>query len=208
MISQIGKQILHRQNPYSIVFFSKICPKILPFNTPNQNRNLESNNFKMTSVKVQRSPSVYELQWHKRVMTLERLPCDYLLLEKHWPDIKPKRTERIKWGQQILLISDKMEAQGWGDPPSGHFRPDAAIRGIEEKKYESGLREEKRRESAKMFIWMKYNEVPYTVRLMVDNNISYLTFKQTLSCSDKTNWPMCKLLWICTSNISTFTHRR
>lgn len=86
----------------------------------------------MTSVKVQRSPSVYELQWHKRVMTLEWLPCDYLLLEKHWPDIKPKRTERIKWGQQILLISDKMEARGGGDPPSGHFRPDAAIRRIEE----------------------------------------------------------------------------
>ncbi len=44
-------------------------------------------------------------------MTLERLACDYLLLEKHWPDIKPKRTEKIKWGQQILLISDKMEGQ-------------------------------------------------------------------------------------------------
>lgn len=58
-------------------------------------------------------------------MTLEQLPCDYLLLEKHWPDIKPKRTERIKWGQQILLISDKMEDWGEGDPPSGRFRPDA-----------------------------------------------------------------------------------
>lgn len=117
----------------------------------------------MTSVKVQRSPSVYELQWHKRVMTLERLPCDYLLLEKHWPDIKPKRTERIKWGQQILLNSDKMEAQGGGDPPSGHFRPDAAIRGIEEENTSQATERRKERNGKKC--WFERNTVKYLTLL-------------------------------------------
>lgn len=34
------KQNLPIQNPYRVVFFSQICPKIIPFNKPNQNRNL------------------------------------------------------------------------------------------------------------------------------------------------------------------------
>jgi len=73
-------------------------------------------------------------------MTLERLPCDYLLLEKHWPDIKPKCTERIKWGQQILLISDKMEDRGEGDPPPGCIRPDARREIVRPKKGERNKR--------------------------------------------------------------------
>ncbi len=40
-----------------------------------------------------------------------------------------------------------------------------------------------RRERAEILILTKYGEVHYTVNVMADENISYLKFKQTPSCS-------------------------
>ncbi len=113
-------------------------------------------------------------------MTLERLACDYLLLEKHWPDIKPKRTEKIKWGQQILLISDEMEGR-----EEEFFLQDISdqMPPSEASKKRNMSQATARREREKLLTLTKYGEVHYTFHVMADDNISYLKCKQTPSCS-------------------------